>query len=142
MRMTRITLMLALAGLMAFVQAPPASAADDVLKALVDQGKYWQAHGRGDLAEQAWQKALRIRPKQPDALFGMGIVMADRKDGGKAESYLEQLRAVAPDYPGLDELGRRLGQASPRDPAPNEAPRPAQAARRPGQTAGTAGPGA
>ncbi|WP_322016162.1 cellulose synthase subunit BcsC-related outer membrane protein [Paraburkholderia sp. J12] len=118
---------LALAGSVALTLAPAVhAAAPDPLQALVDQGKYWQAHGRGDLAEQAWQKVLRIDPKQPDALFGMGMVLADRKDGGGAEQYLEKLRAAAPDYPGIDELGRRLGQSSPRDQTVNDARRLAQ----------------
>ncbi|MFP6561884.1 cellulose synthase subunit BcsC-related outer membrane protein [Paraburkholderia sp. B3] len=116
---------LALAGCLALT--PVAHAAmPDPLQALIAQGKYWQAHGRGDLAEQAWQKVLRIDPKQPDALFGMGMVMADRKDGGGAEQYLEKLREAAPDYPGIDELGRRLGQTSPRDQTVNDARRLAQ----------------
>lgn len=121
-----LALTLALAGVVAFSHAPLAHAADDALKALIDQGKYWQAHGRGDLAEQAWEKVLRLDAKQPDALLGMGMVMADRKDGGRAESYLEQLRQVAPNYPGIDDLGRRLGQSSPRDQTVNDARRLAQ----------------
>ena len=93
---------------------------------LIDQGKYWQAHHRGDLAEQAWQKVLRIDPKQPDALFGMGMVLADRKDGSGAQQYLARLREVAPNYPNIDELGRRLGETSPRDQTVNDARRLAQ----------------
>ncbi|KIG06819.1 cellulose synthase domain-containing protein [Caballeronia concitans] len=103
-----------------------AQASADPLNVLIDQGKYWQAHKRGDLAEQAWQKVLRIDPKQPDALFGMGMVLADRKDGSGAQQYLAQLRQVAPNYPGIDELGRRLGEASPRDQTVNDARRLAQ----------------
>ncbi len=116
---------LALAGCLALTPIVHA-AMPDPLQALIAQGKYWQAHGRGDLAEQAWQKVLRIDPTQPDALFGMGMVMADRKDGGGAEQYLEKLREAAPDYPGIDELGRRLGQTSPRDQTVNDARRLAQ----------------
>ena len=106
---------------MAFAQA-----AADPLNVLIDQGKYWQAHKRGDLAEQAWQKVLRINPKQPDALFGMGMVLADRKDGSGAQQYLAQLRQVAPSYPNIDELGRRLGETSSRDQTVNDARRLAQ----------------
>jgi hypothetical protein len=90
-------------------QAGTPTPANDPLKVLIDQGKYWQAHKRGDLAEQAWQKVLRIDPKQPDALYGMGIVLVDRKDGSGAQQYLARLRAVAPDYPSIGELARRLG---------------------------------
>ena len=122
-----LVMCLVLAGSVALVVPHVAHAATpSPMQALVDQGKYWQAHGRGDLAEQAWEKVLRIDPKQPDALFGMGMVMADRKDGGGAQQYLERLRQVAPDYPRIDELGRRLGQTSARDQTVNDARRLAQ----------------
>ncbi|WP_250500894.1 cellulose synthase subunit BcsC-related outer membrane protein [Caballeronia sp. GAWG1-5s-s] len=107
---------------MAWAQA----ATTDPLTVLIDQGKYWQSHRRGDLAEQAWQKVLRVNPKQPDALFGMGMVLADRKDGSGAQQYLAQLRQVAPNYPNIDELGRRLGETSSRDQTVNDARRLAQ----------------
>lgn len=95
----------------------------DPLTVLIDQGRYWQAHQRGDLAEQAWQKVLRIDPNQPDALFGMGMVLADRRDGGGAQQYLARLRAAAPNYPSIDELGRRLGESSLRDQTVDDARR-------------------
>ncbi|WP_027802754.1 cellulose synthase subunit BcsC-related outer membrane protein [Paraburkholderia dilworthii] len=101
-------------------------ASKDPMGVLIDQGKYWQSHQRGDLAEQAWLKVLRIDPKQPDALFGMGMVLADRKDGAGAQQYLSRLKAVAPNYPSLDELGRRLGESSLRDQTVNDARRLAQ----------------
>ncbi|MFM0040483.1 cellulose synthase subunit BcsC-related outer membrane protein [Paraburkholderia sediminicola] len=103
-----------------------AQASKDPLSVLIDQGKYWQTHHRGDLAEQAWQKVLGIDPKQPDALYGMGMVLADRKDGAGAQQYLARLKAVAPNYPNLDELGRRLGESSQRDQSVNDARRLAQ----------------
>ncbi|NKJ46589.1 cellulose synthase, partial [Burkholderia sp. SG-MS1] len=103
-----------------------AQTSKDPLSVLIDQGKYWQSHQRGDLAEQAWLKVLRIDPKQPDALFGMGMVLADRKDGAGAQQYLARLKAAAPNYPNLDELGRRLGESSPRDQTVNDARRLAQ----------------
>lgn len=92
-----IAALISLAPALAFAQA-----ASDPLQVLIDQGKYWQAHKRGDLAEQVWQKVLRTNPKQPDALFGMGMVLADRKDGSGAQQYLAQLRQVAPSYPNID----------------------------------------
>jgi cellulose synthase operon protein C len=107
--------------------SPSASAsANAPLAVLIDQGRYWQAHRRGDLAEQAWLKVLRIDPKQPDALYGMGIILSDRKDGSGAQQYLARLREAAPQYPNIDELGRRLGETSPRDQTVNDARRLAQ----------------
>lgn len=110
----------------AFAQAQTQAQPNDPMNVLIDQGKYWQAHKRGDLAEQAWLKVLRIDPKQPDALYGMGIVMSDRKDGAGAQQYLARLRQAAPNYPNIDELARRLGQSSPSDQAVNDARRLAQ----------------
>jgi cellulose synthase operon protein C len=121
-RMRVIAALVSLAPMVALAQTPGA----DPLQVLIDQGKYWQAHKRGDLAEQAWQKVLRINPKQPDALYGMGMVLADRKDGSGAQQYLAQLRQVAPNYPNIDELGRRLGETSARDQTVNDARRLAQ----------------
>ncbi|WP_277185072.1 cellulose synthase subunit BcsC-related outer membrane protein [Caballeronia sp. BR00000012568055] len=121
-RMRVIAALISLAPMVALAQTPSA----DPLQVLIDQGKYWQAHKRGGLAEQAWQKVLRINPKQPDALYGMGMVLADRKDGSGAQQYLAQLRQVAPNYPNIDELGRRLGETSARDQTVNDARRLAQ----------------
>lgn len=102
------------------------AAGSDPLKALVDQGRYWQAHGRGDLAAQAWKKVLGVDPNQPDALFGMGTVLADRKDLDGARRYLAQLRQIAPGFARIDELGRRLGDGSVRDREIDDARRLAQ----------------
>ncbi|HEV3424819.1 MAG TPA: cellulose synthase subunit BcsC-related outer membrane protein [Paraburkholderia sp.] len=127
MRLSALALALSLASLCAATLPPAAfaqaKASGDPLNVLIDQGKYWQAHHRGDLAEQAWQKVLRIDPKQPDALFGMGMVLADRKDGSGAQQYLARLREAAPNYPNIDELGRRLGESSLRDQSVNDARR-------------------
>ncbi|WP_254700042.1 cellulose synthase subunit BcsC-related outer membrane protein [Trinickia violacea] len=105
----------------------PASAAapgaGSPLTVLVQQGKYWQAHRRGDLAQQAWLKVLRIDPKQPDALYGMGMLLADQKDGSGAQQYLARLRQAAPDYPGIDDLASRLGETSVRNQEINDARR-------------------
>src|SRR5476649_2170878 len=121
----------ATAGAVAGAVAGAGASANSPLAVLIDQGRYWQAHRRGDLAEQAWLKVLRIDPKQPDALYGMGIILSDRKDGSGAQQYLQRLREAAPQYPNIDELGRRLGETSPRDQTVNDARRLAQS----GQTA-------
>ena len=127
MRLSALALALSLASVYSVTLPSPvfaqAQASGDPLNVLIDQGKYWQTHHRGDLAEQAWQKVLRIDPKQPDALFGMGMVLADRKDGSGAQQYLARLREAAPNYPAIDELGRRLGESSVRDQTVNDARR-------------------
>ena len=105
---------LALAGTVALTLPRAAHAATaDPLQELIDQGKYWQAHGRGDLAGQAWEKVLHARPNDADALFGMGMVMADRQDSVAARQYLDKLRRAAPNYSAIDDLAQRLGQPGP-----------------------------
>jgi len=121
-----LTVLAQAAGSAATAAAGTGTSANSPMTVLIDQGRYWQAHRRGDLAEQAWQKVLRIDPKQPDALYGMGMILADRKDGSGAQQYLQRLREAAPQYPDIDELGRRLGETSPRDQTVNDARRLAQ----------------
>jgi tetratricopeptide (TPR) repeat protein len=106
----------------------PAYAAEPggALSVLIAQGKYWQDHRRGDLAEQAWAKVLRIDPRQPDALYGMGVVEVDRKRPSQAQDYLVQLRSAAPNDPRVDELARRLGEPTPGSAALDDARRLAQ----------------
>ncbi|RQS05935.1 cellulose biosynthesis protein BcsC [Burkholderia sp. Bp8998] len=114
------------ASLLFALALPHAAASSDPVKVLVEQGRYWQAHGRGDLAAQAWKKVLGVEPDQPDALFGMGMVLADRRDADGARRYLEQLRRTAPGFARIDELGRRLGDAGVRDGEISDARRLAQ----------------
>ncbi|SDV47839.1 cellulose synthase subunit BcsC-related outer membrane protein [Chitinasiproducens palmae] len=87
----------------------------DPVQMLIDQGKYWQSHQRGDLASQAWQKLLRLNPNQPDALVGMGIVEADRGRNDLAQNYLAKVRQANPNFAGIATLAQRLGQPAPTD---------------------------
>lgn len=86
--------------------AAAATAQEDPVKLLVDQGKYWQERGRSDRAAEAWQKILRLNPAQPEALYGMGVAEAEagRPDG--ARTYLERLKKAQPNSP----LVARLAQ--------------------------------
>ncbi|WP_322041512.1 cellulose synthase subunit BcsC-related outer membrane protein [Burkholderia diffusa] len=112
--------------LFALVLPHAVAASNDPLKVLVDQGRYWRVHGRGDLAALAWKKVLGVDPDQPDALFGMGMVLADRHDVDGARGYLERLRRVAPGFARTDELGERLGDTSVRGGELSDARRLAQ----------------
>ncbi|MGT2491184.1 hypothetical protein ACU4GD_13350 [Cupriavidus basilensis] len=63
--------------------AAAATAQEDPVKLLVDQGKYWQERGRSDRAAEAWQKILRLNPNQPEALYGMGVA---ETEAGRADA--------------------------------------------------------
>lgn len=113
----RTTLAVSIAALLNLPALSGLALARDVeaTRLLVDQGKYWQAKRRGDLAAQAWTKLLAIDPQQPDALYGMGIAEADRGQLSLAQNYFNRLKQVAPNYAGLATLAQRLGQPTPQD---------------------------
>ena len=57
--------------LAALCTANPAHAQADASAALIEQGNYWQAQGRADLAEESWKKLLSVQPQSADAMYGM-----------------------------------------------------------------------
>ncbi len=65
-------------------------------KALIDQGRYWQAQGNAERASQAWQKLLLIDPSQPEALYGVANAALKKNDQATAQAYLARLRAIGP----------------------------------------------
>ncbi|QEZ43033.1 cellulose biosynthesis protein BcsC [Cupriavidus oxalaticus] len=115
-RMRRHALVLALlAGTIG--PAAPAAAQEDPVKALVEQGKYWQARSRPDRAAEVWQKLLRLNPAQPDALYGMGVAELEAGRPDSARTYLDRLQKAAPGSAlarQLDEQVARGGSAGAR----------------------------
>lgn len=81
------------------VFAAAATAQEDPVKLLVDQGKYWQERGRSDRAAEAWQKILRLNPNQPEALYGMGVAETEAGRADGARTYLERLKKAQPNSP-------------------------------------------
>ncbi|WP_347557275.1 cellulose synthase subunit BcsC-related outer membrane protein [Robbsia sp. KACC 23696] len=63
---------------------------------LLEQGRYWQAHDKPDLAAQSWSKLLVAEPNQPEGLYGLGVIAVGKKQFPVAQGYLSKLRAVAP----------------------------------------------
>lgn len=51
--------------------ATPALAQAPGVPALLEQGRYWQAHGRADLARQAYRRALALDPSNAEARRGV-----------------------------------------------------------------------
>ncbi|MEI2414857.1 cellulose synthase subunit BcsC-related outer membrane protein [Orrella sp. JC864] len=84
------------AGLLAAAMHQAGWAQADAHKALVEQGRYWQAQGNAERASQAWQKLLLLDPAQPEALYGMGVAALKRNDAAGAQGYLSRLRGLAP----------------------------------------------
>jgi len=71
----------------------PALPQDAVTNALTEQGKFWQSRGDYDKSADAWTKLLRLEPKNPEALLGMGLAEVNKGRVDSARSYLAQLKA-------------------------------------------------
>ncbi|MBB3258151.1 tetratricopeptide (TPR) repeat protein [Paraburkholderia bannensis] len=84
-------------GLLLTTASHPVWAQDATSRMLLEQGRYWQAHDKPDLAAQSWQKLLLTDPKQPEGLYGMASVAIGKKQFSVANDYLARLRAAAPD---------------------------------------------
>lgn len=95
-------------GLAAALSTSPALAQeqDAAIKTLIEQGQYWQSRGDAQRAADAWQKLLRVQPRQPEALYGMARALMAEQRLEEAQRYLEQLRQAHPGH----RLGERLAQ--------------------------------
>ncbi|MGJ7552547.1 cellulose synthase subunit BcsC-related outer membrane protein [Variovorax sp. RB3P1] len=96
--------------LAALCTANPAHAQADAAAALVEQGTYWQAQGRADLAEESWKKLLTVNPRSADAMYGMAQVELSRNNAEPARSWIARLRAAAPNDPRLARLQQQAQQ--------------------------------
>ncbi|HEV3429154.1 MAG TPA: cellulose synthase subunit BcsC-related outer membrane protein [Paraburkholderia sp.] len=95
-------------GLLLTTASHPVWAQDATSRMLLEQGRYWQAHDKPDLAAQSWQKLLSTDPKQPEGLYGMATVAIGKKQFALANDYLAKLRAAAPDSRFVPQLEQDL----------------------------------
>lgn len=90
----------------------PETALTSTVQQLVEQARHWQQRGRADLAGQTWQKLLGVDPRQPDALHGLASQSVEAGRFEEAGAYLNRLRQVRPDHPGLAALARQVQSQS------------------------------
>ena len=64
------------------------------IKTLLDQARYWQSKGRGDLAVDAWKKLLLIDPNHLDALTSLAQFEVDNNRPEAARVYTERLKQI------------------------------------------------
>ena len=65
-------------------------------KALLGQGLHWQAQGNSDRAAEVWKKLLRMKPDQPQALYGLAQVEINLKRNAGATDILARLQGLDP----------------------------------------------
>mgnify|MGYP002347409850 CR=1 FL=1 len=94
--------------LLAALSVPAVFAQEPAVKALLEQGKYWQSRENSERAAEAWQKLLKLNPNQPEALGGMAVVEASNKRFDEAAKYIAQLKKAAPSYPGLANIEQSI----------------------------------
>lgn len=62
------------------------------VKTLVEQARFWEGKGRGDLAMAAWRRLLQVDPKNPDALTALAQFEVDNNRPEAAKALVEQLK--------------------------------------------------
>lgn len=85
--------------LAALIQSSSFAELNDVGKALLQQGQFWQAQDNPARATEAWKKLLLIDPQQADALYGLGMLELKAKRISGANRYLDQLKQAHPGEP-------------------------------------------
>lgn len=80
----------------ATAQAPPAAT-----QSLLDKAHALEVRGRVDMAAQTWQQVLLADPNNTEALGGLARAAKLSGNPKLAETYIERLRAINPDDPGI-----------------------------------------
>ncbi len=89
--------------------AMPAVAANELaIKTLMDQARFWQAKGRGDLATEALKKILRLEPENVDALSTLAQLELDSNRPDQARIYTDKLKTAR----GGEVAARRIESAA------------------------------
>lgn len=83
-------------GLLASLACNVASATDDAMKLLIEQGHFWQSQDNSGRAAEVWNKALLLDSDQPDALYGLGSIALATNNLSGARAYLQRLLALSP----------------------------------------------
>ncbi len=82
-------------------QASASQAGQSAIKSLLDKARDLEAHGRLDLAVQAWQQVLLAEPRNTEALGNLARAYKLEGDTKLANSYLERLRTISPHDPNI-----------------------------------------
>ena len=64
--------------------------------------------GRYDEAQKEYAASLELEPNKPQALYGLALTRLSQKDVAGARQAYEQLRSSHPEFPGNEDLAKRL----------------------------------
>ena len=79
----------------------PAQGNTAATQSLLDKAHALETRGRMDMAAQTWQQVLLADPKNTEALGGLARAAKTAGNGALANTYLERLRAINPNDPGI-----------------------------------------
>ena len=82
--------------------------ADQAVRVLLQQARYWRSQYQPERALTAINRALRLDPKNADALALLTETQSERGERGAAQSAYDQLRQVAPNDPKLGAIDQAL----------------------------------
>jgi len=72
------------------------------VQTLLDGAHQLEVRGRVDLAAQKWQQVLLTDPNNTEALGGLARAAKSSGNGALAQTYIERLRAINPNDPGIE----------------------------------------
>jgi tetratricopeptide (TPR) repeat protein len=84
------------------------AAPDPEVATLLQRAEFWQARSRDDRAREEIDKALRLRPDQPEALLALGRLQLRANQENEAAATLQRLRQAHPQHPGVVHLSALL----------------------------------
>ncbi|WP_249675138.1 cellulose biosynthesis protein BcsC [Pseudomonas abieticivorans] len=87
---------LTLAIVCAWLASPAHAAQPSAQLRLIEQGQYWQQHDNPQRATEVWNKLLLLDPRQPDALYGLGLIGVQQGNADQARQSLVRLQALQP----------------------------------------------
>ena len=85
----------------ASAQAASQAAGAAATQALLEKAHTLETRGRLDMASQTWQQVLLSDPNNTEALAGQARAAKVAGNNALANSYLEQLKAISPNDPGI-----------------------------------------
>lgn len=81
-------------------------------RALLDKAHALEVRGRIDIATQTWQQVLLADPKNAEALGGLARAAKLSGNSALAKTYLDRLRSVSPNDPGIARAENEASQRS------------------------------
>lgn len=95
-------------GLLTALAQQPATAQSLPIRQLIEQGQYWASRGDDQRAAEAWGRALRSDPDQPEALYGLAMIGLGNKRMAEGQKFLGQLKRMHPDSPLVARLEQEI----------------------------------